>query len=50
MPQLTATCHTDGCHNINLPITMDYLDDPPEMKPSVVFCGVCGQEITDVEW
>ena len=47
----TATCHTEGCDNagIALPNVATVVDIDGEPYPvSVVICGVCGQEITDV--
>lgn len=50
----TATCHTEGCDNADLPIEVvcDYPDPDNPAAPlttvSQVNCGVCGQQITDV--
>lgn len=49
----TVTCHTEGCENEGQAIPMD-LDspadwDPPAPAVSAVYCGACGQQITDVE-
>ena len=35
-----VTCHTPGCENENIGIT--FVDPAP-----TVYCGPCGQEITD---
>lgn len=48
----SATCHTDGCANADIPLDL-YLswedDDTGQTEyVSAVMCGVCGQEITDV--
>lgn len=45
MPDYTATCHTGGCGNENILITMIY---DPAYVPSVVYCGACSQPIADV--
>ena len=36
-----VTCHTEGCGNEGITITM-------ETEATVFYCGVCGNEITDV--
>jgi predicted RNA-binding Zn-ribbon protein involved in translation (DUF1610 family) len=36
------TCHTDVCENKDITITM-------ETEATTFVCGVCGNEITDVE-
>jgi hypothetical protein len=36
-------CHTEGCHNENIPIELIYEDDV------AVHCGPCGLEITDID-
>lgn len=36
----TVICHTDGCENAGVPITLPVAD--------VVVCGPCGQTITDI--
>jgi len=41
--QYTATCHTEGCDNADYPVPV-WL----ESATQVVYCGVCGQQITDV--
>ena len=40
-----VTCHTPGCSNAAVPITLVVPTDPPD--PFVV-CGVCSQPITDI--
>lgn len=40
----TVTCHTVGCSNEGIPIEVPYDETPPDSY----FCGVCGQEITDI--
>jgi hypothetical protein len=45
METFTATCHTDGCANADIPIELAYDPDGPPL--SSVVCGVCGQVITD---
>jgi len=44
MAEFTATCHTDECGNNGMAITLEYDEENP---PGVVYCGACGQEITD---
>lgn len=44
--EYTATCHTEGCGNADIPISMVYDDDFGPL--SGVYCGPCGQEITDL--
>lgn len=49
----TATCHTDDCGNADIPLDVGDLSAPdpfgdPWVEPNVV-CGVCGQQITDLE-
>ena len=47
----TATCHTEGCGNegIGLDVTTEWTDDDGATQTvSLVVCGVCGQEITDL--
>ena len=39
---VTLTCHTPGCENADIPVTMDC------PVGSLKICGPCGQEITDV--
>lgn len=41
----TATCHTPGCGNAETPIECDWSEEFP---PGQVFCGPCGQPITDL--
>ena len=36
-----VTCHTSGCENCDITITM-------QTEATVFYCGVCGNEITDV--
>jgi hypothetical protein len=45
METFTATCHTDGCPNADIPIELAF--DPTGPPLSSVVCGVCGQVITD---
>lgn len=40
LPVKTATCHTEGCENSGIPITLECAD--------IVECGVCQQPITDI--
>ena len=42
---ITATCHTDGCANADIPIVLSV---PDGTNPFVV-CGVCGQQITNIQ-
>lgn len=47
-----VTCHTEGCGNAEHPIDLDltYQDEDGETQTvSAVSCGVCGQEITDIQ-
>jgi hypothetical protein len=48
-----CTCHTEGCDNAGEPIelTLSYPDAETgeTVYVSSVVCGVCGQEITDVD-
>jgi len=48
----TVTCHTDGCGNAGHPIdlNLEYTDDETGETGTVadVYCGVCGQPITDI--
>lgn len=39
---VTITCHTAGCDNNGIPITIDTTADS-------YFCGVCGNQITDIQ-
>jgi hypothetical protein len=45
----TVTCRTDGCGNAGYPIELDFGDLPPEDMPTSFWCGVCGQEIKDIQ-
>lgn len=48
----TVTCHTDGCTNADTPIdlTLTYEDEEGETAyVSGVVCGVCSQQITDIQ-
>lgn len=40
--QMTVTCHTENCHNSEIPIVLDCA-----LPECIVFCGVCQNEITD---
>lgn len=42
----TATCHTTGCMNADVPIVMGYSDEFG--MPADVYCGPCGQPIEDI--
>ena len=48
-----CTCHTPECPSADSPVDMklDYVnDDTGETEwVSAVYCGACGQQITDVE-
>jgi hypothetical protein len=48
----TVTCHTDGCGNEGIPLTIATEGPDPEtgevVKVDNVICGVCRQEITDI--
>lgn len=37
-----VTCHTDGCFNAEIKISVIGVEN------SVVICGVCAKEITDI--
>ena len=39
-PLRTVQCHTEGCGNRDIPVTMHCLD--------LVVCGACGNPITDI--
>ena len=48
----TVTCHTDGCQNRDLGLTMSLIaidQNGMEYQADTVQCGVCGQPITDVQ-
>lgn len=45
MPTFTVTCHTEGCANGGIPISLEY---DPASPPQAVVCGVCGKPITDI--
>jgi hypothetical protein len=45
MHEFTATCHTDGCANNGIPITLGYTDEFG--PPGTIQCGPCGHPITD---
>ena len=48
----TVICHTDGCANAELPlsVSLTYEDEEGNTQSvDAVACGVCGQEITDVK-
>lgn len=40
--EVLATCHTDECGNAGIPIAL------LTVEGGAVFCGVCGQPITDI--
>jgi hypothetical protein len=42
--ETTATCHTAGCGNADIPIPVYVV----EGAPANVTCGVCGNPITDL--
>jgi hypothetical protein len=48
----TVTCHTDGCPNADIPITIDLTHTDPDTGAfetvGSVICGPCGQPITDI--
>jgi hypothetical protein len=46
----TCTCHTEGCENDGVPVelALSFEMDGMTMWVDVVYCGACGQEITDV--
>jgi len=41
------TCHTTGCPNAGAVIVLDIID-PDTGEQVDVFCGPCGQPITDI--
>ena len=44
-----VTCHTPGCVNDGIPITITtVMDDPGIPPPQVVYCGPCQQPVTDI--
>jgi hypothetical protein len=49
----TVTCHTEGCGNagISIEVCIGYDDDVTgeQIHSDHVYCGVCGQEITDIQ-
>lgn len=48
----TVTCHTPDCLNADVPIEIDLTfvdDDGVEQTIATVVCGVCGQQITDIQ-
>lgn len=46
---MTVTCRTDGCPYAGVAIVVSIVEDDPEVPPpSFVFCGACGQIITDI--
>lgn len=42
----TATCHTEGCENAEIPISLDFIPEG-ELVESV-WCGACNNPITDL--
>jgi hypothetical protein len=46
----TVTCHTEGCANGGIPIEIDltWTDDEGQTHTMDCYCGVCGQQITDI--
>jgi hypothetical protein len=42
--RFTFTCHTAGCENVNVPITLVVVP----MDCDTAMCGPCAQPITDV--
>ncbi len=47
----TVICHTDGCGNAEIPISLvlTYEDENGDtLRVDSVSCGVCGQQIDDV--
>lgn len=44
----TATCHTPDCENAEIPIEMGPPVIVDDLPPGPIYCGPCGQEITDV--
>jgi hypothetical protein len=48
----TVTCRTDGCMNAGIPLEMNLemdLGDGQIIYAVPVWCGPCGQEITDID-
>lgn len=47
----TATCRTDGCDNGGIPLDVvtSWDDDEGTHYVGAVVCGVCGQQITDLD-
>jgi hypothetical protein len=43
MAMFSATCKTDGCENVNIPIDIQAIKEDP-----FIICGPCGQRIEDV--
>lgn len=41
LPIKTVACHTEGCENASIPLTLPCADQ--------VFCGACGFQITDIQ-
>ncbi len=48
----TVTCHTDGCGNNgeHLEMDLEFRDEDGNVIGTIdtVYCGVCGQLITDI--
>jgi hypothetical protein len=45
MTDVSVTCQTEGCSNAGHAITLSVPADP---TPPFVVCGVCGQQINDI--
>jgi hypothetical protein len=45
----TVICHTDGCGNADIPIEFDFTGVPSDEMPTSFWCGVCAQQITDIQ-
>lgn len=47
-----VTCHSPGCGNDGIPIELSLASADPEtgvpIEVSVVMCGGCGEQITDI--
>ena len=43
MAMFSATCKTNGCENVNIPIEIEATKQSP-----FIICGPCGQRIEDV--
>jgi hypothetical protein len=46
----TCTCHTEGCGNAGFPVDLqlDSEMDGETFYTTDVYCGACGEQITDI--